>query len=69
MGSCLYHTAAATMASLATEKAPTSAPSCRRSLVPNARRCSMSASASTSPIRTSAGILILNTHLHTRRGS
>ena len=61
---CMCQTAASTILCRATEKAPTREPNCRRSLVPNAKRCSTSDSASTSCIRTGAGMLILKTHLH-----
>ena len=64
---CLLHAvycAQSTSASRAVEKAATSEPSCRRSLVPNARRCSTSARASTSVMRTLAGMPTPNAHLH-----
>ena len=54
------HLAAATMPSLASANAPHSAPSCRRSLVPCARRCSIAAHLLTSSMRTAGGMLIWN---------
>lgn len=59
--------AAATMPSLATVKAPTNEPSCRRSLVPKANLCSTSASASTRNILSFVGMSILKTHLQEQR--
>ena len=62
----LTHCAATTSASLAVANAATKEPSCSRSLVPYASRCSTSAMASTSAVRTLTGMPMRNTHL---RGS
>lgn len=60
------HLASATIPSFACANAPHIAPSCSRSLVPNASRCSIAAMADSSAMRTLGGMAIRNTNL--RRG-